>query len=66
MTDPQQKAAYINAMTASATAEIFGMHAENMQRQAVGQSMAYDEKAFEDVITRHGLHHNAVVDFLND
>lgn len=62
MTD-EQKAAFIMAQAAVLNAEIAGMVAENMQRQALGHSMAYDEAAFETLVNRSGCNHNAVVTF---
>ena len=50
MTTPQT--AYALALIAAAQARIAGMTAENMQRQAVGSSMAYDEAAFFDEAAR--------------
>ncbi len=58
---PEQQAAFIQAQPACAQVEALGMHAENMQREALGQSMAYDEEAFHSLITKYGIHHNAVL-----
>jgi hypothetical protein len=44
-----------------AIAEIEGMKAENMQREAVGNSMAYTEESFLKVIDENRLGHNDVV-----
>lgn len=57
----QQQAAYVIAMAACAMAETAGMQAENQHRLSLGQTIAYDEQAFADVITRNGIHHNAVL-----
>lgn len=46
----EQAAAFINAQTALLNARIAGMTAENMQRAAVGNSMAYDEEYFASVV----------------
>lgn len=62
MTD-EQKAAFINAQSACAMATIQGMTAENMQRAAVGSSMAYDEAAFLAVIKEYGINRNTVMMF---
>lgn len=35
------------------------MIAENKKREILGQSMAYDEKAFMDLIEEYGIYHNA-------
>ena len=65
---PEQQAAYIMAMAACAMAEIAGMQAENQARFAdlmnVGAHefrLAFDKTAFEDVITRNGIHHNQII-----
>jgi hypothetical protein len=60
MTD-EQKVAYVQAQAAAALIEAMGMVAENMQRDRHGFSMAYDAKAFQDVIENYGIHHNTVV-----
>jgi len=57
----EQKAAYVNAQATAALIEAMGMAAENMQREQHGQSIAYNEKAFQDVIEKWGIHHNAVI-----
>lgn len=46
---------------ARALIEALGMHAENMQRQAVGASMAYVEESFIECINRNGLDVNSVI-----
>ena len=58
MTD-EQKAAYVMGQAACLCAEIAGMQAENMQRAAVGASMAYKEEDFVAVIDKYECHHNA-------
>ena len=60
---PEQKAAYVNAMSASALIEAMGMQAENQQRAAVGHSMAYTEDDFMKVIEKYGIHHNAIHEY---
>lgn len=55
------QAAYINAQVACAMITAMGMQAENMQRQAVGQSVAYGHSAFVNLIKEYGIHHNATV-----
>jgi len=61
---PEQTAAYVTAQAACANAEVAGMTAENMQRAALGQSMAYDEAAFVAVIENYSIHHNAVIELM--
>jgi hypothetical protein len=61
--DSQQiaNAAYINAQATCAMIEAMGMQAENKQREIQGYSIAYDDKAFFDLIEKYGIHHNATV-----
>ena len=56
-----ENAAYVMSQAACALIEAMGMHAENMQRQQLGQSMAYSDEAFLKLINRYGIHHNAVI-----
>ncbi|MCH7910952.1 MAG: hypothetical protein IIB38_15225 [Candidatus Hydrogenedentes bacterium] len=48
----EERAAFLIAQAAILNAEIAGMVAENMQREAVGASMAYGEDAFQEVIDK--------------
>ncbi len=58
---PEQQASHVMAQSVAALAEIEGMKAENMQREVLGQSMAYDESSFLAVIKRYGLDHNTIM-----
>lgn len=58
---PEQNAAYVMAQAACLIAETFGMHAENMQREHRGESMAFVEKDFQDAINKYGVHRNGVI-----
>lgn len=58
--DEQQQAAYIIAMSACATIKAMGMVAENQQRLQHGESIAYNEEAFDSLIREYGIHHNGV------
>lgn len=60
MTD-EQKAAYVVAQSICALAEIEGMKAENQQRMHRGESLAYVEQQFVDVIGRNCISHNQVL-----
>lgn len=60
----EERAAFVNAQSACAQIEAHGMVAENMQRKALGQPMAYDLNAFAAVITKYGIDHNSVVTFM--
>ena len=48
----EERAAFLIAQAAILNAEIAGMVAENMQREACGHSMAYGEEAFQQVIDK--------------
>ena len=63
MTD-EQKASYVMSQTICAMGELMGMQAENMQRQATGQKMAYYDEDFFKVPENYGIHHPAVIAFL--
>ena len=57
---PEQSAAYIMSQSACALIEAFGMMSENMQRVHRGESLAYLETAFADIIERYGIYYNSV------
>lgn len=40
--------------------EMQAMIAENKQREVLGQSMAYTEKSFMDLINQYSIHANAI------
>jgi hypothetical protein len=62
---PEQQAAFVNSQTAVAMITAMGMVAANQHRLSLGQSIAYDEGAFNDLIAQHGLGHNDVVTFFH-
>ena len=39
-----------------------GMMSENMQRIQNNESIAYPEKAFQDLLDSNGIHHNPLCD----
>ncbi len=45
----------------SAFIRALGMFSENMSRFQNGESVAYREQDFEDLISQSGVHHNAAV-----
>lgn len=63
---PEQKAAFIIAQAACASAEIAGMQAANLERDAGGYTIAYDEAAFAAVPDRFGIGRNAVISFFQE
>lgn len=62
---PEQKAAYVIAMSAYVMARVAGMQAENALRIDRGDALAYPEEAFEKVAIESGIHHNAVISLFN-
>lgn len=52
---------YLLGMFAQGVIRAMGMMSENMQRVQLGQSIAYNDKAFNDLIEELGIHHNAIV-----
>lgn len=41
--------------------EALGMQADNQERIRKGESIAYPKEAFDALIEKHGVHHNAVL-----
>jgi len=64
MTD-EQRAAYIQAQTVSALAEIEGMKAANKYREMRGETIAYNEDSFYAVVDKYGISHNAICSFFS-
>lgn len=62
---PDQKTAYVQAMTAAMLAELESMRVANLEREREGKAYAYDEKAFADLPVRFGLTHNAIISFFH-
>jgi len=58
--------AYIISQSICALIEAMGMHAENQHRLANDNSISYDEEAFNKLIEKYGIHHNAVVTLMNE
>jgi len=57
----EQSAAFVNAAVARPLIKAQGMTAENMQRAHRGESMAYNDEAFEKLINDEGIGHNSVI-----
>lgn len=53
--------AYAVTIAVQTMVEAMGMHAENQQRIIRGESIAYGEKQFDDLINKNGCHHNGVL-----
>jgi len=60
------KSTYINSQTACAMIEAMAMQAENEQRKIMGQSMAYTEQHFLNLIDKYGISSNNVITYLSD
>ena len=58
---PEQQAAYVFAQSASALIEAMGMLSENLQRTHRDESLAYAGSEFDDLITKYGIGHSAVL-----
>lgn len=56
-----KNAIYVFGMAVNCMVRALGMHAENMQREALGQSMAYGEDAFVALTEECGIHHNGIL-----
>lgn len=56
---------YAITMAVNTLVTALGMHWENVQREQNGLSLAYDEKAFEDLLNDNKCHHNAVIERWN-
>jgi len=56
--------AILNANVARALIRAMGYQAENLQRQHRGESMAYMEKDFSDLIELEGIGYNDVIGFV--
>ena len=65
MEDSNRQSALLFSQSVCAQIKAMGMHAENMQREALGQSMAYDEKDFTDLVNEHLIGWNDAITLLN-
>lgn len=54
----------MQAMIVSAYAEIAGMQAHDAVTLANGNNNVYTEGSYQEVITRNGISHNQVIDYL--
>ena len=57
----EQNLVYTRGLLLQAEIELQGMIAANEQRKLAGESPAYGEQAFLDIIDRHQVHHNGLV-----
>jgi len=61
----QENTVILNARVARALIRAMGYQAENLQRQHRGESMAYMEKDFSDLIELEDIGHNDVISLLS-
>lgn len=64
--DQQAKIAYINSQILCAQIEMNAMVAENSFREKNGDSPAYGEEAFLELINKYDISQNAVIRYLTD
>jgi hypothetical protein len=57
----EQRMVYMQAQIASALIEMEAMKAENLRREHLGQSIAYDGDAFLALIPKYMLGHNSII-----
>ena len=62
--DENARAAFIVSQSAAAMVEALGMMSENLQRVHRGDSIAYAELAFMEVISRNGIGWNQAMEYL--
>jgi len=53
-----RQVAFLISQSVCALITAMGMQAENKQREVLGQSMAYTEENFQEVIQEHGISWN--------
>ena len=63
--EPEQKAAYVVSQSVSALIEAIAMMEENRWCETQGQSLAYGEGRFTDLIDKYAISHNAVLGLFN-
>ena len=60
---PEQQAAYVFAQSTGALIEAMGMLSENLDRARRSESPAWCSEEFNNLITKYGIHHNAVMGY---
>ena len=64
-TDNSHKLLYYKMLLLQAEIEMQAMIAENKIREMNGDSLAYSEKAFLELIEKHGVHNNGFLFIMN-
>lgn len=62
--DREQRITYMNSQIACAQIEAIGMSAANTERILNKEPPLYSHQDFLNLINQYGIHHNAVVSFL--
>lgn len=57
--DHESELLYFKMNLLQAEIEMNAMIAENKQREALGESMAFNDKSFMDLIEKYSIYHNA-------
>lgn len=57
----EQQAAYVMAQAAACLTEALGMVAANQQAVVEPGLLPFDKAAFDDLVGKYGIHHNAVI-----
>lgn len=57
----EMRVVYVRGLLLAAEIEMNAMIAENKQREALGQSMAYTDDQFMALIEKYGVSHNAML-----
>jgi len=60
-TAEQKQAAYLISQSVCAMIKAMGMTAENQYRTQRGETIAYNDKSFFDLIEEYGIHHNGAM-----
>jgi len=62
----EQKTAFVFSAAVRALIRSQGMMALNVERQNLGQTLAYDEEAFVNLINEEGIDHNTMLSLFHD
>lgn len=60
------KIAYINSQVACAMIEAMGMQADNDYAKSIGEHPKWFKGDFDALMSKYGIHHNAVLTYLQE
>lgn len=66
MLTPEQAAAFVNAQSVAALADIEGMKIVNADYAAFGHPPCYHQSDFEAITDKYGLGYNTIMQLFND